>query len=87
VLIGAFLIAVYFGSRRANITFRTDSGGVERATGSVGEASELVHLIESARSSALGVIEEVNDFSTISSSPAKNGRNATPRVLGSSAIG
>jgi hypothetical protein len=66
-LLGAFLLAVYFGSRRANITFKLDTGGTETTSGTTGEAAALIQLIEGARRSALGDVEEASDFSTASS--------------------
>jgi hypothetical protein len=52
-LLGAFLVAIYFGSRRANITFTMDSGVTEMVTGTLGDAAGLIRLIESARMSAI----------------------------------
>jgi len=40
-LLGAFLIATYLGTRRANITFKLDTGATETLAGTVREATEL----------------------------------------------
>lgn len=61
-LLGAFLVAAYLGSRRANITFTLDTGAVETATGTVGEATDLIQLVERARRSAMAGMEEASDF-------------------------
>ena len=63
-LLGVFLLAVYFGSRRANITFTMDSGATETIVGTLGDAAALIRLIESARSSAV----DIADFSPASAS-------------------
>lgn len=52
-LLGLFLLAVYFGSRRANITFKLDSGVTETTAGTLGEATALIEVIERARISVI----------------------------------
>ncbi|HEX4750524.1 MAG TPA: hypothetical protein VH302_13350 [Bryobacteraceae bacterium] len=52
-LLGGFFLTVYFGSRRANITFTMDSGVTEMIAGTLGDATDLIQLIESARMSAI----------------------------------
>jgi hypothetical protein len=62
-LLGAFLMAAYYGSRRANITFVLDSGGTETTTGNLREATNLIRLIEQARRTN-AELEDVVDLST-----------------------
>ncbi|HZS54171.1 MAG TPA: hypothetical protein VFA65_07190 [Bryobacteraceae bacterium] len=76
LLLGAFLVAIYLGSRRADITFRLDSGAIERAIGTVAEASELVQLIERARFSALADADRSGGFSPSSSFSLKDAPKA-----------
>jgi hypothetical protein len=80
-LLGAFLIAIYFGSRRANITFKLDTGAVATTRGPVREATALIQLVELARRSASAGLEEASDFSTAScasSSVRKGPKRAHP---------
>ena len=51
-LLGAFFVAVYFGSRRANITFKLDTGATETTSGTIGDAAALIPLVEAARRTA-----------------------------------
>lgn len=71
-LLGAFLVAAYFGSRRANIKFKLETGAVETTAGTIREASALIRLIENARRRALANGEEV---STTVPSLVRKGRN------------
>jgi hypothetical protein len=83
--LGAFLIAAYFGSRRANITFRLDTGATETTSGTLGEAAALIRLIESARAAITG---EASDFSMApraESSTKKGPKAAAQPVFESSA--
>ena len=82
-LLGAFLLAVYFGSRRANITFRLDTGVQETLAGTLGEAAALIELIERARGSVIAADQEESDFSTASSgsSSVRKGPNAAQPVF------
>ncbi len=86
-LLGAFLVAVYFASRRATITFKLDTGATEVVTGTVREAGALVQLVDTARRSAVAV-EEANDFSTAScaSSSVKKGPKTAQPVFESSGL-
>lgn len=80
-LLGAFLMAIYFGSRRANITFRLDTGGTEVISGNLADTEALIQLIEIARRSFLGDHPEASDFSTASSASSavrKGPRTAHP---------
>jgi hypothetical protein len=87
-LLGAFLIAIYFGSRRANITFRLDTGAIETIVGTLGEAAALIQLVEAARRSAVAGMEDVSDFSTASSasSAVRNGPKTAHPVFESSGL-
>lgn len=87
-LLGAFLIAVYFGSRRANITFKLDTGATETTCGTLGEATALIQLIEAARRSAMADLDDASDFSTASSasSAARKAPSTAQPVFESSAL-
>jgi len=87
-LLGAFLMAIYFGSRRANITFRLDTGATETTSGSLGEATSLIELIETARRTAVADTQQATDFSTASSasSSVRKGPKATHPVFESSGL-
>jgi hypothetical protein len=87
-LLGAFLMSIYFASRRANITFRLDTGATETTSGSLGEAEALIQLIELARRSAFADIQEPTDFSTASSasSSVRKGPNTAHPVFESSGL-
>jgi hypothetical protein len=87
-LIGAFLLAAYFGSRRANITFKLDTGGIEVTSGTTGEAAALIQLVETARRSALGDMGDATDFSSASSasSAVRNGPTTAQPVFESSGL-
>jgi hypothetical protein len=69
-LFGAFLMAAYFGSRRASVTFRLDTGATETVAGSVGEVTALLKLTESARRSAVAGAGEDGEFSTAAYAPS-----------------
>lgn len=85
-LLGAFFIAVYFGSRRANITFKLDTGVTESTMGSLGDADALIQLVETARRSAVAGMDDVSDFSTAScaSSAVRKGPKTAHPVFESS---
>jgi hypothetical protein len=87
-MLGAFLIATYFGTRRANITFKLDTGATETLAGTIHEATVLIQLIELARCSALAGAEEASDFSTASSasSSVKKGPKTAQPVFESSGL-
>jgi hypothetical protein len=79
-LLGAFLTAIYFGSRRAIVTFKLDSGGTETASGPLGEVKALIQLLEAVRTSEVRETEST-DFSTAacaSSSVMKGPKTAHP---------
>lgn len=82
-LLGSFLVAIYFGSRRANIAFRLDTGAREMLAGTIGEATALIELVERARGLAANLDQEASDFSTASSasSAVRKGPNAAQPVL------
>jgi hypothetical protein len=80
-LLGAFLLAVYFGSRRANITFQLETGASETLAGTIGEAAALIELIERARHSSRNADQEPTDLSTAacaSSAVRKGPKHAQP---------
>jgi hypothetical protein len=87
-LLGAFLVAVYFGSRRANITFKLDTGGTETTSGTTAEAAALIQLIEEARRSVAGGVDSASDFSTAScaSSSVRKGPNTAHPAFESSGL-
>jgi hypothetical protein len=87
-LLGAFLIVIYFGSRRANITFTLDTGATETTVGTLGEAAALIQLIEVARRSAVAGREDESDFSTASSasSAVRKGPKTAHPVFESSGL-
>jgi hypothetical protein len=87
-LLGAFLLAVYFGSRRANITFKLDTGAIETTSGTVGEASALIQLVERARRSVAPEDADARDFSTASSasSSVRNGPKTAQPAFESSGL-
>lgn len=64
-LLGAFLITGYFGTRRANITFKLDTGATETMVGTVAEAMALVKVIEQARRRAVIDDEDERHYSTV----------------------
>ena len=87
-LLGAFLTAIYFGSRRATITFKLDSGGTETASGPFGEAKALIQLIEAVRASQARETDST-DFSTAacaSSSVRKGPKTAHPALESSGLV-
>jgi hypothetical protein len=87
-LLGAFLIAAYFGSRRANITFKLDTGATETAIGTLSDAAALIQLVETARRSVVGTTEDTSDFSTAScaSSAVRKGPNTAQPAFESSGL-
>jgi hypothetical protein len=64
-LLGIFLIAGYFGTRRASISFRLDSGATETMVGTVAEATELVNLVERARRLAVMDDDDERHYSVV----------------------
>lgn len=66
-LLGTFLTTVYFGSRRANITFKLDTGATETTAGTIADAAALIQLVDAARRSAAAGVDRSTDFSTASS--------------------
>jgi hypothetical protein len=82
-LLGSFLLAVYFGSRRANITFRLDTGACETVAGTIGEAEALIQVIERARRSVPDADHNLSDFSTAAcaSSALRKGPKAAHPVF------
>jgi hypothetical protein len=87
-LLGAFLVAVYFGSRRANITFRLDTGGSETTSGTIGEAAKLIQLVDEARRCASAGVDDATDFSTAScaSSSVRKGPKVAQPAFESSGL-
>lgn len=87
-LLGAFLMAIYFGSRRANVTFRLDTGAIETLSGNLVETEALIQLIQRARRSAITGDQEASDFSTASSasSSVKKGPRTVHPVFESSGL-
>jgi hypothetical protein len=70
MLLGGFLLAIYFGTRRANITFKLDSGGTETISGRLAAAGALIQLIESARKADARETESTDRSAASSASSA-----------------